>query len=65
MKRRIFLCILICSMLTIPVQAEPIRWVAFNVPYESLKYAMNVDIETFDHILGVMSNELMPECERV
>lgn len=23
------------------------------------------DIETFDHILGVMSNELMPECERV
>ena len=48
MKRRIFLCILIFSMLTIPVQAEPIRWVDFNVPYESLKYAMNVDIETFD-----------------
>ena len=23
------------------------------------------DIETFDHILGVMSSELMPECERV
>ena len=48
MKRRILLCILIFSMLTIPVQAEPIRWVDFNVPYESLKYAMNVDIETFD-----------------
>ena len=48
MKRRILLCILIFSMLTIPVQAEPIRWVDFNVPYESLKYAMNVDIEPFD-----------------
>ena len=44
MKRRILLCILIFSMLTIPVQAEPIRWVDFNVPHESLKYAMNVDI---------------------
>ena len=29
-----------------PVRAEPIRWVDFGVPYESLKYAMDVDIET-------------------
>ena len=49
MKRRFLLSILIISVLAIPVRAEePIRWVDFDVPYESLKYAMNVDIETFD-----------------
>lgn len=49
MKRRIFLCILLICVLAVPVRAEePIRWVDFAVPYESLKYAMNVDIETFD-----------------
>ena len=30
----------------IPVQAAPIKWVDFQVPYESLQYTMNVDIET-------------------
>ena len=49
MKRRIFLCVLLICVLAVPVRAEePIRWVDFAVPYESLKYAMNVDIETFD-----------------
>lgn len=49
MKRRIFLCILLICVLAVPVRAEePIRWVDFAVPYESMKYAMNVDIETFD-----------------
>ena len=49
MKRRIFLCIVMILALAMPVRAEePIKWVDFNVPYESLKYAMNVDIETFD-----------------
>lgn len=28
------------------VRAEPIKWVDFSVPYESLKYAMYTDIET-------------------
>ncbi len=47
--RRIFLCFLIVALLAVPVQAqEPIRWVDFQVPYESLKYAMEVDIQTFD-----------------
>ncbi len=47
--RRIFLCCLIVGMLAVPVRAEePIRWVDFQVPYESLKYAMDVDIRTFD-----------------
>ncbi len=31
-----------------PVNAETIRWVDFGVPYESLKYAMDTDIATFD-----------------
>ena len=48
MKRRIFLPILMAVVLTVPVRAEPIRWVDFGVPYESLEYAMDVDIETFD-----------------
>ena len=30
----------------IPANAEPIRWVDFKIPYESLEYAMQVDIET-------------------
>jgi len=47
--RRLFLCLLIVSLLVLPVSAEePIRWVDFQVPYESLKYAMAVDIETFE-----------------
>lgn len=32
----------------IPVRAETIKWVDFQVPYESLKYAMDIDIATFD-----------------
>lgn len=32
--------------LSVPVQAAPIKWVDFGVPYESLKYAMDVDIST-------------------
>ena len=38
---------LIVSLLPVlPVQAETIRWVDFGVPYESLKYAMDMDIVT-------------------
>ncbi len=48
MKRRIFLVIVIVSLLVVPVRAEPIKWVDFQVPYESLKYALDVDIATFD-----------------
>ena len=47
--RRLLLCLLILCCLAVPASAEePIRWVDFQVPYESLKYAMNVDIATFD-----------------
>ena len=47
-KRRFFICVLLCILLAVPVRAEPIKWVDFNVPYESLKYAMDVDITSFD-----------------
>ena len=48
MKRRIFLCFLLILGMVMPVQAEPIKWVDFGVPYESLKYAMEQDIESFE-----------------
>ena len=44
--KRLLLLFLVASVVVVPVGAEPIRWVDFSVPYESLKYAMNVDIET-------------------
>ena len=48
MKRRIILCLILILALTVNVRAQFIRWVDFGVPYESLKYAMDRDIETFD-----------------
>jgi murein DD-endopeptidase MepM/ murein hydrolase activator NlpD len=48
MLRRTFLCWLLVASLAIPAWAEPIKWVDFGVPYESLKYAMEQDIATFD-----------------
>ena len=47
--RRIFAFVLIVLVLAVPVNAkEPIKWVDFQIPYESLKYAMDMDIKTFD-----------------
>lgn len=48
MKRRIFLLLLLIVMTCVPVHAASIRWVNFDVPYESLKYASDVDIDSFD-----------------
>ncbi len=48
MMRRFLLLIMAMSCLVIPVGAEPIRWVDFGVPYESLKYALNQDITTYE-----------------
>ena len=39
---------MILPMLVLPVQAESIRWVDFNVSYESMKYALDQDIATFE-----------------
>ena len=46
--RRMFLCVVLAVTMAVPVNAEPIRWVDFSVPYESLKYAMEEDIRTFE-----------------
>ena len=48
MFRRIFLCVLLIISLTVPAYAEPIRWVDFGVPYDSLQYAMQQDISSFE-----------------
>ena len=48
MKRRIFLSILLCLTLVIPVRADVFRWVDFQVPYESLKFALDRDVATFE-----------------
>ena len=46
--RRFLLCWLLICSLAIPANAEYIKWVDFRVPYASLKYAMDVDIATFE-----------------
>lgn len=46
MKRRIILLLLCTGFFIVPVRAETIRWVDFKVPYESLKYAMDMDIDS-------------------
>ena len=48
MKRRISFLLAFVMLLCVPVQAQPIRWVDFGVPYESLAYAMQVDVQTFE-----------------
>ena len=47
MKRFLLLFSLV-PVLLISVKADTIRWVDFSVPYESLKYAMEQDIATFE-----------------
>ena len=46
MKRWFLIVLILCLVPAASVHAEPIKWVDFSVPYESLRYAMQVDIET-------------------
>jgi len=46
--KRFFAFLLILPMLALPVRADTIKWVDFGVPYESLKFALDVDIATFE-----------------
>lgn len=46
MKRFIVILLALCVLPCSTVRAESIKWVSFDVPYESLKYAMEVDIDT-------------------
>lgn len=44
--KRLFLLLLILPMLALPAAADFIQWVDFQIPYESLEYALNQDIAT-------------------
>ena len=44
--KRVLLFVVLVSALVTPVRAETIRWVDFDVPYKSMKYALDQDILT-------------------
>ena len=48
MKRIFFFAICMLLLQPASVKADTIKWVDFGVPYESLKYAMDQDIATFE-----------------
>ena len=48
MLRRFALCMALISALAVPVRGDTIKWVDFDVPYESLKYAMDADIGSYE-----------------
>ena len=48
MLRRVFLLVFFLCLSTFAVDAAAINWFEFNVPYESLKYAMDTDIATHE-----------------
>ncbi len=48
MIRRFAIFLVILSFLFIPASANTIKWVSFDVPYESLAYAMEQDILTME-----------------
>lgn len=48
MKRWFLLCLIVGLLPVMPTRAQTIKWVDFGVPYESMKYAMEQDIATFE-----------------
>ena len=46
--KRFLLFIIVLPLLVLPAHADIIRWVDFAVPYESMQYALDQDIATFD-----------------
>lgn len=46
--KRFFVLLMLPVVLALPVHADTIKWVDFGIPYESLKYAMEQDIATFE-----------------
>lgn len=46
--RRFFIAALLCCGMVISARAEPIKWVDFRIPMESLRYAMEQDVGTFE-----------------
>ena len=48
MKRLFVILLALCMVPVLPAKADTIKWVDFRVPYESMKYAMEQDIATFE-----------------
>lgn len=46
MSRRFFIFLLLTFVLIVPAGGETIKWVDFDIPEESLRYAMEIDIDT-------------------
>ena len=46
--KRLFLFMLFLPVFAVTARADTIKWVDFNVPYESLQYAMEQDIQSFE-----------------
>lgn len=46
--KRVLLFLWILPLIVLPVKADVIKWVDFDVPYESLKYALEQDVATFE-----------------
>jgi hypothetical protein len=46
--RRLVLIFLLFSFCIQPVRADTVKWVDFQVPYESLKFALDRDVATFE-----------------
>lgn len=44
--KRLLIFLLILPMLVLPARADFIKWVDFQIPYESMKYALDQDIAT-------------------
>lgn len=51
--RRILFCVLVLVIMIVPVSADTIKWVNFDVPYESLSYAMQQDIDSYEKELHI------------
>lgn len=48
MKRFLLCMFFMITVFAVPVSAEPIRWVDFQIPTESMEYALEQDISTFE-----------------
>ena len=59
MKRWFSLIIALLLIFPVTVEAEPIKWVDFGVPYESLKYAMDTDIRTAEQEMHISWIDLL------
>lgn len=48
MIRRVLLILFLLTVISLPVSADTVKWVNFDVPYESLHYAMMQDIDSYE-----------------